>query len=874
MLVLAVLLSAAESGAWVTRIAGAVGIADQVREIAASPSGDLLAASTAGVVAYAGGSGQVRWRVDFPPPGPIVPYYAIAADPRGDALVLEVRCCGAPSDGWSVTKRSGASGRALWQHDGWPELRAPHGPYADAAGDVFVVGEVLGSSGTRDLGVLKLDGRTGRETWRVVLPLSGPHVVTAAAVDAAGDVVVAGYRDGVLGQSAVVTKVAGSDGAVRWRASFELRTRLEDIGCDAAGDVLVAGSARPQASGDEVVLAAKLARTTGAVRWRDTSVAGSGSALDVDAEDGLVVTGREQRTDVGDDIVTARWRADGTLAWQRQSSGTGRSFDYARDVAIVDGTVLVGGSFGSGSQPDAVLLGLALEDGTERWRRVTESDPDVLGGGGLWRVVDAGGASAFISGFVATESTLADAVLARIAAEDGHDAWRIVINDTTEKSDEEAVTLALDPRGDLIACGTIGSPETGVAVGAVKLSAADGHEIWRAPVDELRARVGDGGGVVDGAGDVVLIGGVTTGPPTPSGGPFTPGGPAPVTLAVVKLSGVDGGEQWRYVHAPGDGNELVGTLATDAAGDVVASTWRADVPGTDVVKLDGRDGTLLWRTTLPGPALPAIPASLGVDPAGDVLAVVGSDGAIPELVVLSGADGSVLRRAKQIGWYSVDALVIDPLGDVLTAGRESSTARKLVRKTYAGIDGGGWTTSLGVGAVRDAALDAHGDVLVAGTESVAGADPAEPVLAVTKLDGASGVPTWEYLSPLGMGGEGFAVVADAAGDVLVGGRRDVAGAARFAVLKLDGVLGTVRWQTTLSGGSIARADAARDVVLDGAGRVAAAGSLATEATGLDFAVVSLDAATGSGASCRFARGCGGKPVLTFPTIGNGRLPRR
>jgi hypothetical protein len=708
----------------------------------------------------------------------------------------------------------------------------------------------------------------------VVLPLLGVHVVTVASVDAAGDVVVAGDRDGAFGQSAVVTKVAGSDGTVRWRASFEIRTRLEDIGFDAAGNVFVAGSARSQANGDEVVLAVQLAPTTGAVRWRDTSVAGSGVALDVDGEDGLVVTGRVQRTDVGDDIVTARWRADGTLAWQRQSSGIGRSFDYPRDVAIVDGTVLVGGSFDHGSQRDAALLGLALDDGTERWRRVTETDQDVFGGGGLWRVVDASGDGAFVSGFVATESTLADAVLARIDAMDGHDAWRITINDTTAKSDEEAMTLALDPRGDLIACGTIGAPETGLAVGAVKLSAADGHEIWRAPVAELRARVGDGGGVVDGAGDVVLIGGVTTGPPTPSGGPFSPGSSAPVTLAVVKLSGVDGREQWRYVHAPDDGNELVGTLATDAAGDVVASTWRADVVGTDVVKLDGRDGTLLWRATLPGPALLASLPPLRVDAAGDVLAVVGADGGYPDLVVLSGADGAVLRRAKQPGWRSIDAIVIDPLGDVVTAGRDTSTARKLVRKTFAGIDGGGWTTSLGVGAVRDAALDAHGDVLVAGTESVGSPGAAEPVLAVTKLDGASGISTWEYLSAAAMGGEGFAVVADAAGDVLVGGRLDVAGAARFAVLKLDGVLGTVRWQTTLSGGSIAREIRARDVVLDGAGRVVAAGSLATDATGLDFAVVSLDAATGSGASCRFARSCGRKPVLTFPTLGNGRLPHR
>ena len=91
------------------------------------------------------------------------------------------------------------------------------------------------------------------------------------------------------------------------------------------------------------------------------------------------------------------------------------------------------------------------------------------------------------------------------------------------------------------------------------------------------------------------------------------------------------------------------------------------------------------------------------------------------------------------------------------------------------------------------------------------------------------------------GSEATEVGADARGDVLaVGFIANSETGSDFAVVKLDGLSGTVLWTKTISGTAGALFDMAHAVTVDLAGDVIAAGYLANSLTGDDFTVIKLD----------------------------------
>lgn len=194
VLAIALVVIAAPAGAWVTRIGGMAGIDDAVRSIARDRGGNLLSVSATGIVAYDGASGGVRWQERFEPAN-VAPVYTIAVDAHGDAVVLEDRCCPTTGGGWSVTKRSGATGRVLWRYAGPATFWSPAGPFLDPTGEVLVAVGVPRSAGNvRDLAA----GWSPRARSRPTTPTSTsrshrsrpPPAATAAAsraVAAAGN---------------------------------------------------------------------------------------------------------------------------------------------------------------------------------------------------------------------------------------------------------------------------------------------------------------------------------------------------------------------------------------------------------------------------------------------------------------------------------------------------------------------------------------------------------------------------------------------------------------------------------------------------------------------------------------------------------------
>ena len=840
------------SHAWVKQIAGEVGIEDSPRTIARDPAGDLIAVSPGEVVKYDGASGAPRWRVPLQGE-PEDPLDLLALDTHGDALILENRPFKLDgSADWDLVKRSGEDGRVLWRFTRPANFGIVGGFVVDATGAVILAGSIAG-----DLAALKVDARTGAQEWLASLHGFAPYSAGGAAIDAHGDVVVGGVFEFAV-QLPVVTKISGTDGHLLWQRIVGPWTSLGDIAFDGAGDVLTAGGTTQDGHQPESILVLKLDGATGTVRWRDASVPGSGAVLALDGTGGVVVAGN---------ALVAHWTADGVLDWQQDGSSNGQTFGHASDVSVVADTIVVSGEIERGHLTEFAAAGFALRDGTRRWTTVVQGDDFVFFGGYARAVIADGNGHVFVTGGVEHEDTLGDALIVKLAVADGSTAWQLLINETTPQVDEVASSVALDPAGDLVVGGTLGDPDKGLRAAVVKLAASDGSELWRTIIAGLH---GTGSALVDAAGDVLVAGGVTIGPPTPEDPGIFPAEPGPLALTVVKLASAHGGELWRDVVEPNGSLDRLRS-ALDGHGDVVTNT------GRDIVKLDGASGAVRWHL-LAGPSrFPGFynPAPLAVDEANDVIAAFdGFD--LVEITKVAGDNGAVGWSTSLPPRVLATAIALDRRGDVIVAGDTmdfppSRMVTKLVGQTGAVL----WTAQLGGGDAAAVAVDPAGNVIVAGSTNTASSGTTGDVLSAVKLNGATGDLLWSYRAPDAMPGSGRALVTDATGDVFVGGRLDVPGAGQFAMLKLGGARGTRLWSAIVPDSGPARNAAADDAALDGRGNVVAAGSLAGD--GLDFAVAALDAATGSlGSGCTKPGGCGGggrKPIHAIPRTPGVTLPR-
>jgi cysteine-rich repeat protein len=391
-------------------------------------------------------------------------------------------------------------------------------------------------------------------------------------------------------------------------------------------------------------------------------------------------------------------------------------------------------------------------------------------------------------------------------------SWQTVVDGTPGSSRPFAV--ALDAAGDALVAGRAATPDNGDDGLLVRLSAADGRELWRWQVDgtahaadQLRAVAVDWeSGAVAVAGRVAEVA---------SGGDFL----------ITRLS-ADGTVLWSRAldGGAGRGDEGFAVLVT-TDGDVIAAGRMVDAAGSarfSVLRLSRLDGGVLWRQDLAGSA---------------------EGGA------------SVARR-----------LAFDAAGDVIAAGRIRNAATgddMLVVALDAGTGTPLWRTEIGgdaTGAGGGGAGDEDGDDDLAGTDDALALDvgPAGEIAVAGHLANAATGVDFTVVALAPTGGErwrvaldgtaegardddrAFAVAADAAGDVIAAGRLvDDATGPDFVALKLDGTSGAVVWRHALDGADGGSDDLARALALDGAGDVVAVGRLGGRGTRRDLALAAL-----------------------------------
>ena len=361
--------------------------------------------------------------------------------------------------------------------------------------------------------------------------------------------------------------------------------------------------------------------------------------------------------------------------------------DGAKAVAVEpDGNVVAAGGIGIGGSDQFSVVKFDGQDGTVLWRT------GFGGHDGFAEAValDAGG-DVVVAGAVFVTPNDHFAVV-KLSGADGSVLWH------TDVSSSSSVGIAVDVRvdtaGDVVVSGEL-FDATGLAFAVLKLRGSDGVELWRQMLhgaghygyENARSVRLDANNDVVAAGGLSLASGYSE-------------------FVVVKFSGFDGTQQWRYDLMEPNGNNFALSLSIDAAGDVAAAGKISGYPYSYfrpiVVKLGGGDGAQLWMNA-PDIQYTDFYSNVIFDGAGDVLAHDYS-----QVFKWAGSDGTALW-SRVVGGVEEGGITVDSAGDVLADGYQFGVAK------LQGADGTIlWQNSFGQGYALAVAVDSSDDVVAGG----------------------------------------------------------------------------------------------------------------------------------------------------------------
>lgn len=314
---------------------------------------------------------------------------AIAVDGSGNIVVTGNSWGGAENGpDYATVKYSGANGAPFWSGGsvdagGAARYRGEGTVFdmatavtVDSSNNVYVTGSAYEGEFTRfDYATVKYSGSTGSPLWsgiaidsggavRYAGPGTGYDEADALVVDASGNVYVTGRSDGssTAVDYATVKYLPDGSPAPGWPRRYDATNGLDlasSIAVDSSGNVYVSGASEGNGTGPDYTTLKYT--STGALLWErryDNGGNDQATALVLDGQRTLYVTGLSADPITGLDYATVRYREDGTEIWSCRFDGGLASDDTAAALAV-DSTgncVVTGSSLGTAATPEFLTV--------------------------------------------------------------------------------------------------------------------------------------------------------------------------------------------------------------------------------------------------------------------------------------------------------------------------------------------------------------------------------------------------------------------------------------------------------------------------------------------------------------------------------------
>ncbi|HEY6169839.1 MAG TPA: SBBP repeat-containing protein, partial [Verrucomicrobiae bacterium] len=239
---------------WTNRYTSPLGFYDEARAVAVDASGNVFVTGVSGGTYYDyltikySGAGVPLWTNRYNGPGDYDDFaYAIAVDGSGNVFVTGYSFGNGSSADYATIKYSGA-GVPLWtnRYNGpGNNVDAAYAIAVDGSGDVFVTGYSCGGGASYDYATIKYSG-AGVPLWiNHYNAGNSNNVASAVAVDGSGNVFVTGYSRGNGSGNDYATVAYSGAGVLLWTNRYDGPASGDDratgLAVDANGNVYVAG---------------------------------------------------------------------------------------------------------------------------------------------------------------------------------------------------------------------------------------------------------------------------------------------------------------------------------------------------------------------------------------------------------------------------------------------------------------------------------------------------------------------------------------------------------------------------------------------------------------------------------------------------------
>ena len=313
--------------------------------------------------------GLIQWLQRYNGPGDSADYgNSIVVDGLGNVYVTG-SSFGSGSNSDYVTIKYNSSGVQQWvqRYNGTGNSTDyAYSLCTDVSGNVYVTGSSIGSGTNYDYATVKYNS-AGIQQW--VQRYSGPgnsfDSPSSIAVDGSGNVHVSGYSTGVGTGYDCLTIKYNSTGVQQWEQRYNgpgnSTDNINSLALDAAGNVYIAGFIGGSGTGNDGITIKY--NSSGVQQWMQTfNGPGNGNdnarSLSLDAEGNVYITGYSAGVSSGADYTTIKYNSSGVQQWQQTYNGPGNSDEDAYSLVLdASGNIYITGySAGSGSDYDYATI--------------------------------------------------------------------------------------------------------------------------------------------------------------------------------------------------------------------------------------------------------------------------------------------------------------------------------------------------------------------------------------------------------------------------------------------------------------------------------------------------------------------------------------